>query len=155
MIPFQRRRDGVHVNFADYERALLADLTAQLVTLLRDADDQDPAFSRLSPSAYAGDSEASAEFRRFTLDDLTAQKVANAEIVRATLTIDRKTALSGEQEQAWLRSLTDVRLTLATRIGVTADGYASAAADDSALYLRSVYEWLGYVQESLVQSLDR
>jgi hypothetical protein len=154
ILPFQHKRDGVHLTLAEHERALLGDLAGQLVSLLEAADTQDPAVSRLFPDGYSGDDEAAAEFRRLTADDLTAGKLENAKVLIASLRTDRKTALAPDVAQAWLRSLTDLRLTLASRLGVTNEGVPDPA-DQNAVVLRDVYEWLGYVQESLVRALDR
>lgn len=154
ILPFQHRRDGVHLGLADHERALLGDLARQLVSILEGRDDADPALSRLLPPGYTGDDEAGAEFRRLTVDDLTAGKIANAKALIASLDTDRKVPLAPEVAQAWLRSLTDIRLTLGSRLGVTNEG-VPLSGDRSARVLGDVYEWLGYVQESLVRALDR
>ncbi|RKR75410.1 DUF2017 family protein [Frondihabitans australicus] len=158
-MPFQRKRDGIHLALADHERALVGDLTRQLVELLDEGDSQDPALARLIPDGYSGDDDemrsAAAEFRRLTADDLTAAKARNAERVIETLVQDRRQPLGLESEQAWLRTLTDLRLTLASRLGVTADGYEAQTGDPQTLLMRDIYEWLGYVQESLVRALDR
>jgi hypothetical protein len=61
--------------------------------------------------------------------------------------------LVAEQLQAWLRSLTDVRLALATRLGVEQDDddyWDALPEDDPRAYLHDIYEWLGFVQETLV-----
>lgn len=155
LLPFHRRRDGVHVGLGEEEKALIAELSGQLVALLEGRDESDPAVSRLLPPGYADDDEANAEFRRLTVDDLTAGKIRNAEMVRESLaSADHKAPLTPEAEQAWLRSLTDLRLTLASRLGLTDEGFAAGASDDRAM-LENVYEWLGFVQESLVRAVDR
>ncbi|ROQ37504.1 uncharacterized protein DUF2017 [Frondihabitans sp. PhB188] len=154
LFPFSRKRDGVHFSFAGHERSLIEQLVSQIVTLLEERDEADPAVARLLPAGYRGDDDADAEFRRLTVDDLTARKVETATLVLETLAGDPKAPLSKEAEQAWLRTLNDVRLTLGTRLGVTADGF-DAPADQEAAYLRAVYEWLGFVQETLVRALDR
>ncbi len=153
-MPFQRRRDGLHLGLAEHERGLLRDLVGQLVTLLEEGDRADPALERLLPPGYTGDREAEEEFRRLTVDDLTEGKVRNARAVLASLDVDRRTPLDAATEQAWLRSLTDLRLTLAARLGTTAEGVVAPTSDDGRV-LHSVYEWLGYVQEVLVRSLSR
>ncbi len=59
--------------------------------------------------------------------------------------------------QAWLRSLTDIRLSIAVRLGIDseADQLALAEGDDPAVStMVDVYDWLGYVQETLVGALD-
>jgi hypothetical protein len=43
---------------------------------------------------------------------------------------------------------------LASRLGVTNDGIPEPS-DPSGVILGDVYEWLGYVQESLVRAIDR
>ena len=154
ILPFQHKRDGVHLGLAEHERALVRDLVAQLVTLLEERDDADPAVSRLFPPGYSGDAEADAEFRRLTADDLSAGKLENAKRVIASLDADRRAPLAQEVSQAWLLSLNDLRLTLASRLGVTNEGVPDPA-DQNGVVLRDVYEWLGYVQESLVRALDR
>ncbi|MCU1527517.1 MAG: hypothetical protein JWP75_1280 [Frondihabitans sp.] len=153
MIPFHRKRDGIHVTLAPHEQALVRDLATQLITLLGEGDRTDAALSRLLPPGYSGDEEADAEFRRLTTDDLTAGKIANARTVLSTLG-DKKEPLDAAGEQAWLRSLTDIRLTLGARLGVTADGFPPTR-DQQVLMQHRVYDWLGFVQEVFVRALDR
>jgi hypothetical protein len=128
----------------------------------------DPVLARLLPDAYADDEDAAGEFRRFTERTLRDQK---AEQGRLVITDLEEAGLSGEvdaedepieldlaaeQSQVWLRCLTDVRLALATRLGVEQDDedyWDSLPDDDPRVYMHDVYDWLGYVQETLVQSL--
>ncbi|AMM19897.1 hypothetical protein AX769_06670 [Frondihabitans sp. PAMC 28766] len=154
MLPFQRKRNGVHLGLAEHERTLIGDLARQLVDMLQGGDQKDPALSRLLPDAYSGDDEAAAEFRRLTADDLTEAKVRNAETIITTLGQDRKAVLTPEAEQAWLRSLTDIRLTLGSRLAVTGEGFRPST-DPQVLLMRDIYDWLGYVQEALVRAIDR
>lgn len=55
--------------------------------------------------------------------------------------------------QAWLRSLTDLRLTLADRLQISPDGVVHLATEDTP-FLRELYDWLGMLQEELVYSID-
>jgi len=154
VIPFRRRRDGLSLTLPEHERALLADLVAQLVAVLEGGDPGDPAVARLLPSAYPDDEEAAAEFRRFTADDLTTRKVANARRVLDDLGPPAATRLDEAGQQSWLRTLTDLRLVLGSRLGVT-DGGPAPTDDPAALVMHDVFDWLGYLQESLVQALMR
>ena len=128
----------------------------------------DPVLQRLLPDAYRDDSDESAEFRRFTERSLTSAKVANAEAVLASLReagldeLDEDSEESLEVEldpaavQAWLRTLTDVRLSLAVRLGIEADEDAMLlhqSEDEAVLAMTELYDWLGYVQETLVSAL--
>lgn len=131
---------------------------------------EDPVLARLFPSAYAEDEEASAEFRRFTEGTLRDGKAAAAcliidtleeaglpdELTESGLMIDVE--LDRDAAHTWMRSLTDLRLALATRLGVTendADYWAGLPDDDPRTQGHDIYEWIGYLQETLVQALEQ
>lgn len=157
MIPFVRRPDGVHLTLSRGERAVLESLTAQLVQILEGDLDLDPVALRLFPAAYPDDPEASAEFRRYTIDDLQAQKAENARIVHDWLSGRAEGPFDRSAEQAWLRCLTDLRLTVAERLGITdhdPDAGLDPDGESAEVGLRDVYDWLGYVQEHLVVTLQ-
>ncbi|MBF4628945.1 DUF2017 family protein [Curtobacterium flaccumfaciens] len=154
MIPFVRRADGVHLGLSSGERDLLASLTEQLRQVLGGDLSTDPLSERMFPDAYPGDDAASAEFRKYTQSDLLTQKTTNASIVHDWLTGTRDGSLDAEDEQAWLRTLTDLRLTIADRLGIEdADDEEHSVEADAGVGLRDVYGWLGYVQEHLVVTL--
>lgn len=118
----------------------------------------DPVLARLLPDAYSDNPEASGEFRRYTEPGLRSGKAAAARTVLATLPPSGgRVRLSEPEAQAWLRALNDVRLALGTRLGVTDDFDAQVAdmgADDQRSPYVGVYQWLAYLQESLVQALS-
>jgi len=126
----------------------------------------DPVLARLLPDAYRGDDQAASDFRRYTESTLRAEKVDNARTLLSTLGAggyDSDSEDSGvevelqpAQVQAWLRCLTDMRLALATRLGIEddEDSWDELAEDDPRAVMHDVYGWLGYVQETLVQALD-
>ena len=65
--------------------------------------------------------------------------------------------LDPAQVQAWLRALTDVRLALAVRLGIETDedlARLEESEDEAELAFGDVYDWRGFVQESLVVALD-
>jgi hypothetical protein len=119
----------------------------------------DPALARLLPDAYRDDPEASGEFRRYTEQGLRSGKVAAARTVLATLPPKGgRVRLSGPEAQAWLRALNDVRLALGVRLEVTDDFDNQVThmspADPRAPYV-GVYQWLAFLQETLVRALSR
>jgi hypothetical protein len=134
---------------------------------------EDPVLQRLLPDAYRDDSDESAEFRRFTERSLTSAKVANAEAVLASLReagldetkvddedVENQEPLEVELDpaavQAWLRTLTDVRLSLAVRLGIESDEdtmLLHQSEDEAVIAMTELYDWLGYVQETLVTAL--
>jgi hypothetical protein len=131
---------------------------------------EDPVLARLFPTAYPDDEEAAGEFRRFTEGTLRDGKARNAgliidqleeaglpqELEEDGLWIDVE--LDHEQAAAWMRSFTDIRLALATRLGVEEgdeDYWTSLPDDDPRTHVHDIYEWVGYLQETLVASLSR
>lgn len=130
----------------------------------------DPVLLRLFPDGYHGDDEAAADFRRYTERGLRETKAGNAATVLASLTIadDADPAeqrqrgkirieLDASQADAWLRTLTDLRLALGTRLGVVEEDdeiWASLPEDDPRRHIHDVYDWLGWLQETLVRTLS-
>jgi Domain of unknown function (DUF2017) len=119
---------------------------------------EDPVLARLLPDAYTGDDEASREFRKYTEQGLRSAKVAAARTVLATLPASGgKIRLSGPEAQAWLRALNDVRLALSVRLGITEEldeQDAELPPDDPRAAYMWVYQWLAFLQESLVVALS-
>jgi len=155
------------------EAELLGDLATELVELLdrdhglpedrllatvgiggSDGPSSDPAIARLLPSAYPDDAEASQEFRRLTENSLLDRKVANARTVIETLAAGGEVDLAQDAQQAWLRTLADIRLVIASRLGIEFDGDEGRAETDEEIMMHDVYAWLAIVQESLVDALD-
>ena len=130
---------------------------------------EDPVLARLFPTAYPDDEEAAGEFRRFTEGSLRDGKARNAvliidmleeaglppELKEDGLFIDIELEAAGAH--AWMRSFTDIRLALATRLGIE-EGDESywdlLPEDDPRTHVHDIYEWVGYLQETLVQALS-
>ncbi|MFY0405709.1 DUF2017 domain-containing protein [Solicola sp. PLA-1-18] len=129
---------------------------------------EDPVLHRLLPDGYSDDDEASGDFRRYTERGLSTAKVANAEVVIESLvrggmdpddadTAPVEVELDPGEVQSWLRSLTDLRLALAVRLGIETEEDAEAASesdDEQTVVMSDIYDWLGYVQETLVGAID-
>jgi len=128
---------------------------------------EDPVLARLFPTAYPDDEDAAADFRRFTEGTLRDGKARAAASVidsleEAGLPAEPQEALFIDVEldaptaAAWLRSLTDMRLAIATRLGVEQDDedrWESLPEDDPGAQVHAIYQWLGFLQETLVESL--
>jgi hypothetical protein len=117
---------------------------------------EDPALARLLPDAYADDSGAAAEFRRFTENDLRDRKRGDALAVVRTLDIGGPVLkLTPEESRRWLGTLNDLRITIGTRLAVTEDDSEMYRLPDSDPRKPMVmaYLWLGGLQESLVETL--
>jgi hypothetical protein len=145
-------------HFTPEEARILGDLVGQLADLVenRGAPGSDPALDRLLPAGYRDSEENADEFRRFTETDLADAKVRNARRVLADLAGGAKRRklvvdLDSNGIGAWLRTLTDLRLTLGARLAVEQGGSMPVDADAMTV---AIYEWLGYLQESLVESTE-
>jgi hypothetical protein len=118
---------------------------------------EDPVLARLLPDAYRDDPEAAGDFRRYTEQDLRSGKVAAARTVLATLPEGGgQVHLSVDDAQAWLRAINDVRLALGVRLSITEDfdeRIGRLDADDPRSAYFWVYDWLTYLQETLVHAL--
>jgi hypothetical protein len=118
----------------------------------------DPVLARLLPDAYSEDPEASAEFRRYTEESLRAAKINSAKAVLASLPAGGGDVVLSEMDcQHWLKALNDVRLALGVRLGITdenEDLTENLSADDPRSAYIWVYQWLAYLQDSLIESLS-
>lgn len=121
----------------------------------------DPVLKRLFPNAYPHDAQASSDFRRYTERDLKTKKVADAQVVLAALASTELGAqvlrIPPAEADAWLRTLTSVRLAVAARLDITdsesAERLVELPDDDPRTFMVSVYDWLGFAQETLLSSL--
>lgn len=122
---------------------------------------EDPVLKRLFPNAYPHDAAASSDFRRFTERDLKTKKIAEARVVLQGLAETgqgaRDLRIPDTEADVWLRTLTSVRLAVATRLGITdaeaADQLAELPEDDPRAFMLSVYDWLGFAEETLISAL--
>jgi hypothetical protein len=145
------------VDLVTPETAVEDDPLAEMVGITPDAQEPtDPALARLLPAGYDDDPEAAAEFRRFTDRSLRDLKLAHARRVLADLeNSGDKVRLSDDGVAAWLGFLTDARLTLGVRLGVTAETLeelSNLAEDDPRAAMYFLYDWLTYLQETLVRA---
>ena len=133
------------------------DLAAMLDSGGPTSTPEDPVLARLLPDAYGDDPEAAGDFRRYTEQGLRDGKVAAARTVLATLPGEGgRIRLSADDAEAWLRALNDVRLALGVLLEITEDYERELAhvtgSDTRSAYLQ-VYDWLTFLQETLVRSL--
>ena len=174
MIPFRRRRGGVLVaTMTPDEVELMRALTMQLGMLLEpvtgftdddplpglviggsDEAPEDAALARLLPNAYRDNDEAASEFRRMTERGLANRKAASAVAVASSIPDDGRIELDEPTAIAWLRTLSDLRLVLAERLGIETEE-SEIADDEQSQALGEVYDWLGFALETLVRALDR
>ncbi len=174
---FQRTATGrVVLRVDDVERGLLMSVARQVMDLVQPAEaspDQDPlaaqlgwvdgdvgisddpAVARLLPDAY-DDPDDARDFRRFTENDLRQSKMQHA------MTVVEEIERSGEKvavtsTDSWLGLLNDARIAIGTRIQISEDNHEELAGlpdGDPRSGLFHVYDWLTFLQESLVRCMD-
>ena len=143
---------------------------------------EDPVLRRLLPNAYS-DEKAAGEFRRYTEHGLREKKKAHALTIyeallpqdedwsgdtpldKGSLTVSFGTA----DAMAWLGGLNDLRLALAVRLGIGAElndktrttestepihqKYELMVDSDPMKAVYSVYSWIGWLQQSLLEAI--
>ena len=185
MSDIERRGPEIRIQLSEFEVTLLESLVDQFTELLRAdetptvADDpfqrwqaeladegagldrSDPVIQRLFPDAYPDDRAASADFRRYTQAQLRTERVELAEVVASHLADseagERPVTLRVIDADAWLKTLTALRLSLAMRLGIERaddlDELEALPESDPRAYVHRVYEWLGYLSERLLSLL--
>jgi Domain of unknown function (DUF2017) len=160
------RRNGEHcvATFAADEVRVLRKVASEVVGLLTEGfDHEDPVVDRLFPDAYPKDPSESAEFRLYTEGDLKTAKIDQAGAILATLPTGSggEVLLDSETAEAWLRALNDARLAMGVRLEIKGDTDLGEELDEAVLrdptssrvFQLSVYAYLGYLQESLLNAL--
>ncbi len=182
MSRFKRTGPQVLATLAEYEVSLLESLTDQLISLLEadglapapddpiaawqadqdsELDTSDPVLGRLFPPAYRDDPGADADYRRFTQTDQRRARIAQARVVLDALAEAdggrHHVVIRDQDTDAWLKTLTALRLSLAVRLGIeTADdvaGFEDLDDEDPRQVIYGIYEWLGYLSEELLSRL--
>ncbi|MDO5710581.1 MAG: DUF2017 family protein, partial [Micrococcales bacterium] len=144
------------------EAAMISDVRAALAGLTGLGDD--PALHRLLPDGHRDDPFAAAQFRQGPGESVRVGKVARIDVALAALeTADERgrITLDAVTAQAFLVALTDVRLVLGQRLGLSGEGdveaveaeLADASEDDPRLPLVLAYDFTTWLQESLAGAL--
>jgi hypothetical protein len=160
---FRRAGHECVARFTPQEAQVLRQCMAELAELIsNDPDPDDPAVERLFPDVYPEDPVEQAEFRRFTEAELKLAKLDQIKTVLSDLLESGgEIRLPDEKADLWLRALTDIRLTLGTRLGVEDETDIRAELDAAVgrnptsprVGQLTVYAFLTLLQESLVGAL--
>jgi hypothetical protein len=145
----RNRKGEFEVRLPAEERELLRTLAPQLRQLLDD-DLSDPGLRRLFPTAYADDPAREEEYKRMVRDDLLDRRRAAVDTLLAT--IDR-TRLTEEELLAWMGAVNDLRLVLGTRLDVSEEMDPAPDPSDPSAAMLSLYGYLGYLLEMLVEAI--
>ncbi len=152
--------------FAPDEVKVLRKVASEVVGLLTEGfDHDDPVVGRLFPDVYPDRPADSSELRHYTEGDLKTGKIDQAGAVLAALPSSGggEVRLDAESAEAWLRALNDARLALGIRLDIEDETDLESELDEAVLrdptssrvFQLSVYAYLGYLQESLLDAFVR
>jgi len=141
--PFTRSGDMVQVHLSRSEISVLEDLP-ELVAGEGDVG------GRLAYTAHPGDAEAEARYLDLIGDDLDRLRAADRKAFAGGL---GATSITLEVAEAWMRVVGEARIVLASRLGITEDGWEEEAerTRDPEMALLG---YLGYLQDALVGALE-
>ncbi|MFC5996423.1 DUF2017 domain-containing protein [Pseudonocardia hispaniensis] len=136
---------------AEHPTDELGELTGMRTGPSTEPDDR--VLARLLPDFSREDANLAAALRSLHEPALIEAKDAAATVVLETLP-ERggRVELTGEQADAWLAALNDVRLALGTALDVSEDMPEDLPPDDPRSAHFGVYQWLTFVQDALVQT---
>ena len=143
----------------DDDAEIEADELAKLVGMSSGERPTDPAVLRLLPDVDADDAERASEFRRLTERDIRESKLANLRTALFTLSRSSRTELTEDQTRSWATALGDVRLILATRLGIATDADLEDLLEtideqpESTVMTVHVYELLTWAQDRITSIL--
>jgi hypothetical protein len=138
------------------ERDLMHQLLDELRTLLEaDLPRVDEVTRRLFPDAFDDPGE-STKFRELVGDELRSAKLAAVDALDEQLAArSGGIALEPETTPGLLAVLTDLRLAIGTRLGVTEEKMQiEPDPSDPEAPAMSVLHWLGWIQESVLGEID-
>lgn len=143
------------------EARILVSLADQLQALLAEAlespIDDDSAVRRLLPDAYRHEPELADEWRRLSRRGLVDRKIGFARTLSRALApvanddLSHSVSISTDAALDWVRGIGNLRLVIADRMGIIVDGDEGTFGEPG---LRDVYEWLAWMQDSLVQVIE-
>lgn len=155
---FEPGDTGPAAAFVEAEADALRRLISDYLTLLSsETPGTDPAVARLLPTASLEDEAVASSFRDLTESDLIAEKRSNAQIALASLGISGgwEGPVTPDQQDAWLPLLTDLRLIIGVREGVTEEIMDKPVdPSDPAHANLLLLHGLGTLQQDLIEAIQ-
>lgn len=157
MATIEPQAGAIHMTLDAEESRMLRNLLDEMKIALQEEGAMDDAVvERLFPAAYADPDDARA-FSDLVGDELKAGKLQALENAAEALgeSGDVDLVLQVSEVDPWLTLLTDLRLAIGTRAGVTEEtmeGDLDPSTNPDAPVL-ALLHWLGWMQESLLEGI--
>jgi hypothetical protein len=157
---FERHDDGIRMQLRPEEVDLLRRMRDELQSVLAAEDSDDPVVQRLFPGAVNQDPDADRELRRLIHDDLLRSRLEALEELAAYLDRAHRqrgryvTDLVDEEPTIVLGTLNDIRLALASRVGIDVLEQREFVTDRATQTTLAVMDWFGMWQEQLLVAMD-
>lgn len=155
---FRLKNGNYKIELADDHRQLITQLVEQLRDSLATTTD-DSNLRRLFPTAYNNDAKKDAEYQRLMRDELLESRLAAIDVTIKV--IAQNDEISGEEIDAFARSINSLRLVLGTTLDIAESDYGSqndtqqsensdgdeTSGADEYLIQKELYEYLGWLLE--------
>ena len=162
---FRLKNGDYKIELADDHRQLITQLVEQLRDSLATTTD-DSNLRRLFPTAYNNDAKKDAEYQRLMRDELLESRLAAIDVTIKVIAQDDE--ISGEEIDAFARSINSLRLVLGTTLDIAESDYGSqndtqqsensdgdeTSGADEYLIQKELYEYLGWLLEWTVTAQD-
>jgi len=160
---WRRAKDGtLLLRLRANEAFALQRIATDLASIVASPPDGDLA-DRLYPRAYLDPTEDTAEleFQSLVHEDLSSTRVEALQRIAigvhgaADPDSDEPVdiAVAAEDEIGWVSALNDARLVIGTTLGVDEESDTVYRPDDPRYEMGLLYQWLGWVQDELVEVL--
>jgi hypothetical protein len=154
-VKVSRRHDRIRMRLDPAELELLSTLVEDLAGLYDEMEQgvSGAVHDRLFPAAHRDDESLAREYRELTEEALLHTRSDRLGLCRAELLTGRADVeLDDDGTDRWLTVVNDLRLSIGTVIGITADEDGELDPADPLLAAKLTYHWLTAMQDSLVRA---
>jgi hypothetical protein len=152
MPELQPHKDGVRLVFDADESHLFVQLAKEYASVL-EQERSGPVHERLYPAAYEDDNDE-AKYKDLIGDSLSTHKLeALATVTKAVRKRGTDVIISVDEFDAWLQTITDMRLVIGTRLDVDEARMSEVVSPrDPDAHALAVLHWLGWLTEGLIEA---
>lgn len=145
---FELNDDGLAINVGSEEQAFLKNVVGELRDLVM--SESDPSLRRLNPPARPDDEDAEVGYRELVDNALLEGRLSAIETVEQGL---QSSQIKPDDYGAWMQTINNLRLVIGEHLEITNERTPPLKTEGD-IERWSIYEYLGYVLQSLIEALD-